>query len=184
MLVLVLTVVLALRLRDPAPQIAPPATEPPPALTPQATPSPVGLFVHVAGAVRQPGLYTLPPGSRVADAVQAAGGPLPRAAVDAMNLAEQIVDGSKIEVPRRGEAATIVAGELPSSSATPASSVIDLNSADVTQLETIPGIGPVRAAAIVQHRDENGPFASVDALLDVSGIGPATLESMRAYVTV
>lgn len=183
LLVLVLTVVLALRLRDPAPQIAPPATEPPPALTPQATPSPVGLFVHVAGAVRQPGLYTLPPGSRVADAVEAAGGPLPRAEIDAVNLAEQIVDGSKIEVPRRGDAVTAVAGELPSAS-TPAPSVIDLNSADVTQLETIPGIGPVRAAAIVQHRDENGPFASVDALLDVSGIGPATLESMRAYVTV
>jgi competence protein ComEA len=188
--------ILLLRFRTPPPRIAPPATAPAPApsapastAAPTGDPTPGELFVHVAGAVREPGLYRLPNGSRVADAIEVAGGPTARGDVDALNLAELVVDGAKIEVPQRGGAnAAAPAAPTPAAStpagSTPAPSVIDINTADATALETIPGIGPVLAAAIVQHRDENGPFPSVDALLDVSGIGPATLESVRPYVRV
>ena len=185
--------VLVLRFRTPPPLIAPPSTEaiPTGSASPTATPTetPTGeLFVHVAGAVRRPGLYTLQEGSRVADAIEAAGGAVTKADLDAINLAELLVDGAKIDVPERGaDAAAAQPAATPSTgsaAATPAPAIIDLNTADATMLETIPGIGPVLATAIVQHRDENGPFPSVDALIDVSGIGPATLESVRPYVTV
>jgi competence protein ComEA len=191
----ILAGILLLRLRTPTPQIAPPATTPLPATTYGVEPAPTSstpagdVFVHVAGAVRRPGLYALSEGSRVADAIEAAGGATGKADLDAVNLAEPLADGAKIDVPRRnssGEAPTAaptVTSSAPTSSASPAPATIDINTADAAALETIPGIGPVLAAAIVQHRDENGPFPSVDALLDVSGIGPATLESMRAYVT-
>jgi competence protein ComEA len=142
------------------------------------------MFVHVAGAVRAPGLYTLPEGSRVADAIEAARGATTSADLGAINLAELVVDGAKIDVPRRGETPEAAATVAPTTGSSDAPQTIDLNSADAAALETIPGIGPVRAAAIVQHRDDNGPFATVDALLEVSGIGPATLESVRPYVTV
>ena len=185
--------VLIFRFRTPPPRIAPPATE---TVTTSETPAPTEtptptltdeLFVHVAGAVHKPGLYKLPQGSRVADAVELAGGALAKADLDAINLAELLVDGAKIDVPQRGAEAPT---QTPPTSldgtpaATPAPAIIDINTADTTMLETIPGIGPVLATAIVQHRDDNGPFPSVDALLDVSGIGPATLESVRPYVTV
>jgi competence protein ComEA len=177
--------VVFLRFRTPPPQIAPPATLP--AASPTVGSSPIGrpVFVHVAGAVRSPGLYELPDGSRVADAIEAAGGATVGADVSAVNLAELVMDGVKIEVPKRGEVVAAAASPSPGAlSATGTSAAVNLNTADVPTLETIPGIGPVLAAAIVAHRDENGPFPSVDALLDVSGIGPATLESMRSYVTV
>lgn len=136
------------------------------------------VHVHVAGAVQSPGLYRLPTGARVADAIEAAGGPRGRADLDAVNLAEELRDGLKIEVPVRG-AAVAVTG---SPSMSPAA--VNLNVADQAALETIPGIGPVTATAILQHRSEIGSFASVEQLLDVTGIGPATLESLRPYVTV
>lgn len=136
------------------------------------------VHVHVAGAVQSPGLYRLPAGARVADAIEAAGGPRGRADLDAVNLAEELRDGVKIEVPVRGGAVAVTG----SPSASPA--VVNLNVADQAALETIPGIGPVTATAILQHRSEIGSFASVEQLLDVTGIGPATLESLRPYVSV
>ena len=136
------------------------------------------LFVHVAGAVVDPGLYRFPSGSRVADAIEAAGGPGRRADLDAVNLAEVLRDGLKIDVPIRG---TTVAA---SSTSTPWASVVNLNTADQPALETIPGVGPVTATAILQHRTEIGGFEAVEQLLDVTGIGPATLEALRPYVTV
>jgi competence protein ComEA len=187
LIAIVLGGVLFLRLRTPPPQIAPPAVAPPPTSSPGVTTTPAAeeLFVHVAGAVRRAGLYRLPQGSRVSDAIDAAGGASRRADVDAVNLAELLVDGVKIDVPVRGGSdAGGATAPVPTSSSTPAPSVIDINSADASMLETIPGIGPVLAGAIVSHRDDNGPFPSVDALLDVSGIGPATLESVRPYVRV
>lgn len=136
------------------------------------------LFVHVAGAVVDPGLYTFPSGSRVADAIEAAGGPARRADLDAVNLAEVLRDGLKIDVPIRGTTVPVT------STSTPASSIINLNTADQPALETIPGVGPVTATAILQHRTEIGSFDAVEQLLDVTGIGPATLEALRPYVTV
>jgi competence protein ComEA len=139
-------------------------------------------MVHVAGAVKRPGLYPLPAGSRFADAVAAAGGPTARGDLDLMNLAQLLVDGTKVEVPPRSATSGGVPAAVPSSSAAPAA--ISLNAADQAALETIPGIGPVTAAAILQHRDEIGGFTSLEQLLDVSGIGPATYESMRDFVAL
>jgi competence protein ComEA len=142
------------------------------------------VVVHVAGAVRKPGLYEFPHGARIADAIETAGGASTRADLDALNLAELLVDGSQIVVPRTesgmpGSATTVGA---PGSSASP--TVVSLNGADTAMLETIPGIGPVTAQAIVDHRSQIGGFGSVDELLDVDGIGPATLESIRPYLSL
>jgi competence protein ComEA len=162
-------------MRTPAPVIAPPSTAP---AVSSATPAAPQVFVHVAGAVAKPGLYRFPDGLRIADAIEAAGGPLPRADLDAINLADLLSDGLKVDVPVRGRVATA----LPSASATPG--LVDLNTADQAALETIPGVGPVTAMAILQRRSEIGAFETVEQLMDVSGIGPATLEALRPYVTV
>jgi competence protein ComEA len=159
-----------------APVIAPPAVS----VAPTGSPSATAVIVHVAGRVASPGVYELPVGSRVADAIEAAGGPLRDAAVDALNLAEVLVDGARIEVPGRG-ASPVDAVPAPASSGAP---VVGLNAADQAQLESIPGIGPVTASAILAHRAEIGGFTSLEQLLEVSGIGPATFESIRPYVTL
>jgi competence protein ComEA len=174
--------------RSSPPVIAPPAEAP---ATPvpgavEATPSAEAastIFVHVAGAVRRPGLYELAPGARVADAIEAANGPLRAADVDSLNLAEILADGVQVYVARRGQAPPAAATPAPIGS-TPASSVVNLNTADQAALETIPGIGPVKAGAILQYREEIGSFQSVEQLLDVTGIGPATLEAITPYVSV
>ena len=171
-------------------RVAPPATAPAASAAPpqaQATvAAPAGVvLVHVAGAVRRPGLYELDAGARVADAVRAAGGPLRRADLDALNLAESLVDGAKIEVSARGQTAagSSALTAAPTATPSPGVAVIDLNTADAQQLETIPGVGPVTAAAILEYRSQIGSFTSVDQLLEVPGIGPVTLENMRPYVT-
>lgn len=161
------------RLTAPDPVIAAPASSGAQAVSPAAE-----LFVHVAGAVAEPGLYRFPEGLRVADAIEAAGGPLRRADLDAINLADELRDGLKIDVPVRGQMPAVPVA------ASPSAATIDLNTADQAALETVPGIGPVTATAILQHRIEIGTFESVEQLLDVSGIGPATLEALRPYVTV
>ncbi len=170
---------LALWARSAPAQIAPPATLTAPSIASSPSAA-VGVLIHVAGAVHDPGVYQLPAGARVADAVEAAGGPLRSANVDALNLAELLADGMKIEVPRRGQEAPPLSSSAPS----PVQTVVDLNTADQIALETIPGIGPVTALAILQHRQEIGGFTSIDELLDVDGIGPATLESIRPYVSL
>ena len=164
------------RAQQPQPAIAAPATES--GTDTAASPTASVLFVHVAGAVAKPGLYRFPDGLRVADAIKAAGGPLRRADLDAVNLADLLTDGLKVEIPVRGSAPQ----PHPVSSSTPGP--IDLNTADQVALETVPGVGPVTAAAILQHRTEIGQYEGVEQLLDVSGIGPATLEALRPYVTV
>lgn len=169
--------------RGAPPRIAPPVvgatlTEPAPSRS-------AGLLVHVAGAVRRPGVYSLAIDARVADAIEEAGGPLRRADLDALNLAAPVVDGAQILVPVRGRNAD--PGIVQPDAAMPGSSqdaVVSINTADQVMLETIPGIGPVTAAAILEHRISIGSFDSIDQLLDVTGIGPATLESMRPYVTL
>lgn len=181
---------LAIGGRESSAQIAPPA-QPAPQVAPTITVGPAAgvIYVHVAGAVRQPGLYEFPAGARVADAIESAGGPAAKADLDALNLAELLVDGTKVDVVRRGELAPAAGAGVASgvsASASPSSSpaAIPLNSADQVALETIPGIGPVTAGAILKHRDEIGGFQSLEQLLDVDGIGPATFESIRSYVTL
>lgn len=147
-----------------------------------STTSPAWVVVHVAGAVAQPGVYQLEAGSRVADAVRAAGEALPDAVLDAVNLAAVVTDGQQVYVPRAGEAVGPAAGS--GAGSTPSAAPLDLNAATVEQLDTLPGIGPVTAAAIVRHREEAGPFTSVDQLLDVPGIGPSRLASLIDLVRV
>ena len=174
-----------------APEVAAPAAvvSPGPVVSPGAATPPASgatILVHVAGAVRRPGLYEMPAGSRIADGIDLARGPKPTADLNALNLAEPLADGQKIDVPRRGEDVEVAAPTSPpATGASPLPGpVIDLNTADQVALETIPGIGPVTAQAIIAYRTEVGSFESIDQLLEVSGIGPATLESMRPYVTV
>jgi competence protein ComEA len=140
------------------------------------------LVVHVAGAVREPGVYRLPTGSRVADAVERAGGSTGAAAVDAINLAARLADGQQIVMPARAKSAVGVAsgsGVGASAAATP-EGPISLGTATVEQLDTIEGIGPVTAQEIVEFRDQQGGLSSIDDLDEISGIGPATMESLRA----
>jgi competence protein ComEA len=147
-----------------------------------ASPSPVLVLVDVAGWVRHPGVYEFSTGARVIDAIEAAGGARPRAMLEALNLAAPLADGTQILVPREGEA-----GAVPPVSAGPGSvggTLVNLNTASASELETLPGIGEVIAQRVVDHRTANGPFTSVDQLLDVSGIGDAILESIRELVTV
>ncbi len=131
--------------------------------------------VDVTGAVRRPGVYRMPAGSRVNDAVARAGGAAPGAELEAINLAARLADGQQVVVPKRAPGAAAVAG-----AAETEEGPISLGSATVGQLEGIEGIGPVTAADIVEFRDEHGGLSSVDQLDQVPGIGPATMESLRA----
>ena len=140
------------------------------------------LVVHVAGAVREPGVYRLPEGSRVTDALERAGGATAAAMPDGVNLAATVADGQQIVIPARvaaasGAAATIEGG-APVSGAT--AGPISLGTATAEQLDTIEGIGPVTAQAILDFRGEHGGLSSVDELDQISGIGPATMEALRA----
>jgi competence protein ComEA len=145
-------------------------------------PSPAGIgevVVDVDGAVRRPGVVTLPDGSRVVDAIKAAGGQSSRADTGSLNLAQVLMDGEQVIVPRRGSP-----GQAASPGVSVAPGLVNLNTATATELETLPGIGPVLAAAIVDWRTQNGGFTSVDQLEQVSGIGPATFAELASLVRV
>lgn len=128
------------------------------------------VVVHVAGAVEDPGVYRMPAGSRVADAVERAGGGSSGAQPDAINLAARLGDGQQVVVPERvpGDPAAVAAEEGP----------ISLGSADQADLEEIDGIGPVTAADIIAFRDERGGVASIEELDEIPGIGPTTIDSL------
>jgi competence protein ComEA len=158
------------------------------------------VVVSVVGLVRTPGLVTLAPGARIADALQAAGGAVDGADTIGLNMARPLGDGEQIVVglaPISGQptalGSSVASGSAPIPGApAPASGsvkpkggeVLDLNTATVAQLDALPGVGPVTAAAIVAWRQANGKFTSVDQLADVDGIGPARLEKLRALVRV
>ncbi len=162
---------------------------------------PAQVVVHVAGAVAVPGVVVLRPGARVADAIDAAGGAAADADTDQLNLARPLSDGEQVRVPRAGEDASAWA-QQPAGSGTaqaaggqgggdPAGAqggqdggLINLNTADAAALEELPGIGPALAERIVSHRGSHGPFATVEDLLDVPGIGQAKLEALRERATV
>ncbi|MCF4121570.1 ComEA family DNA-binding protein [Antribacter sp. KLBMP9083] len=145
------------------------------------------VVVHVVGQVNRPGLVTLPEGARIADAVEAAGGPTATADLSGVNLAREVADGEQLRVPAAGE---VVAAPDSGGSGAPAAGgaagdgIVDLNTADAALLDTLPGVGPVIAERIVTWRDENGPFTSVDELGEVDGIGPALLDKVRDSVRV
>ena len=138
------------------------------------------VVVHVVGAVTAPGIVRLPVGSRVVDALAAAGGATADADLAALNLARVLVDGEQVVVPRPGDPVAAAGG---ASAAPVAPGLVGLNSADAAALDALPGIGPVLAQRIVERRDERR-FASVDELGDVPGIGPTLLERLRPLVRV
>lgn len=149
--------------------------------------APETLLVHVAGAVVVPGVHELPPGARVIDAIDAAGGLAPDADGARINLAAPVADGERIYVPIVGEeppTAVVGAGGGGGGGAVGGVGPVDLNTADEAELDSLPGVGPATAAAIVEHRERIGGFTSVDQLLDVRGIGEAKLEQLRSLVTV
>lgn len=132
------------------------------------------LVVDVTGAVRRPGVYRLPAGSRVEDAVARAGGAEGHAVLEAINRAAKLADGQQVVVPSSRPGASVAAAGAASEDGP-----ISLGTATVEQLETIDGIGPVTAEDIVEFRDEHGGLASIEQLDQVSGIGPATMEALR-----
>jgi competence protein ComEA len=172
----------------PVPASATPSTGSAAPTTPSAPASvaaPPGgtIVVDVAGKVRRPGIATLPQGSRVVDALEAAGGMRPGARLHGLNLARVLTDGEQVVVgvsAPPGVAASAAAAPTPGS-ATP---MVDINTATEAQLEELPGVGPVTAQAILDYRTENGAFTAVDQLLEVSGIGDATLADLAPYVTL
>lgn len=132
------------------------------------------IRVHVAGLVRSPGVVRVPEGSIVADAVEAAGGLLPEASTESLNLAAKIADGDQI----------FVAGPGTEGATTPEDGLVAVNRATASELESLPGVGPVLAERIVGYREENGPFREIEDLLDVPGIGESKLSSLRDLVRI
>ena len=152
-----------------------------------STAPPATVVVQAAGAVVRPGVYRLDGGARVADLVTEAGGPTAEAHLDAVALASKLVDGQRVYVPRVGEVVPVAVSSDPAVVAPPdpsPASPLDLNTATAEQLDQLPSVGPATAAAIVAHRDRNGPFRSVEALLEVRGIGPVRLDELRPLVRV
>ncbi|MFN2556222.1 MAG: helix-hairpin-helix domain-containing protein [Nitriliruptorales bacterium] len=166
------------------PQSAPP----PPLPMPQESPSAeVEIAVHVAGAVKRPGLVRLPRGARVADALEAAGGTTPEAVLDALNLARQLSDGDQVVVPVAGAAPPAIPAAGAATTGTGArrpDGRLDLNRASADELEELPGIGEVLAARIVEWRQEHGPFTSVGQLREVPGIGERIFQNLADLLSV
>ncbi|WP_348787768.1 helix-hairpin-helix domain-containing protein [Leifsonia sp. NPDC080035] len=158
---------------------------PTPSAAASASPGAVTLFVHVAGAVRTPGLVELRPGARVVDAVTAAGGFAEDADHDGVNLARPVQDGEQLRVPRVGEAVTAAPGDGSSPAGSPpARGLVDLNAATQEQLEDLPRIGPALAQRILEWREANGRFAAVEDLMQVSGIGQKVFDGLKDRVRV
>lgn len=156
---------------------APLIIEPPPEQTEPEDALPQTIMVHVAGAVASPGVYQLPEGARVHEALEAAGGALPDGDPHALNLAEPLYDGRRITVPLAGAAEFSGGTEIDSQK-------VNINTATAAELESLPGIGPAKAAAIIRYRENNGPFRNAEDLAQVSGIGAATVEALRDHITL
>ena len=129
------------------------------------------LIVHVAGAVKSPGVYTLPVGSRIQDAIDAAGGPLPEADIHRLNLADILADGKKVHVPAKDNNKSEEDG------------LVNINTADANELATLPNIGPARAQKIIEYRELHGPFSSIEEITKVNTIGPKIFESIKDLIT-
>lgn len=184
------------RAAQPAPiEIIPPqptATVPATIAAPPA-PSAGPVHVYVSGAVAAPAVYVLPPGSLIDDAVRAAGGFAAEADPAAVNLAQTVSDGMQIHVPVKGERPTPPPVSQPATNATTPSSrmggvtvggLININTASQSDLEMLPGIGPSTAANIIAYREANGPFAAIEAIMDVPGIGEGKFEAIRDLIVV
>ncbi|MFI6498431.1 helix-hairpin-helix domain-containing protein [Nonomuraea typhae] len=156
---------------------APAPLPPPPPTTAPATPRPTAsVTIHVTGKVRTPGVYTLPTGSRVTDALTAAGGVKKGAGLSPLNLARRLIDGEQIAVGTGASA--------PPVPVLPEDPAVDLNTATPTELESLPGVGEVLATRIAEYRDTHGGFTSIEQLKEVTGIGPSTYDDLKTRVRV
>lgn len=151
-----------------------------PLASPEATLTPSPLRVYVSGAVQQPDVVLVPPGSIVKDALLAAGGAAADADLDRINLALAVVEGQHIYVPRMGEVDLPV---QPLSQRLSSGLKVNINTADATALESLPGIGPTLAQRILDYRQAQGPFARIEDIQEVSGIGPATFAKIQDLIT-
>ncbi len=161
--------------------------EPTPTPLPTPTPEPISIFIN--GEVAEPGIYQLPYDSRVQELIQLAGGFTAEAFVDVVNLAQPLTDGMHVHVPAEGneQVAIPLVSTPPSTTKSDgqmADGLINLNTATQSQLETLPGVGPSTAEKILVYREDNGPFQSIEAVMDVSGIGPAKFEKMAEFITI
>ena len=164
-------------LAQPPANVAPDVTAPPP--------EPTTIIVHIVGAVHSPGVYEVPYGSRVNDVLRLAGGHTDEADLSLINLAAFVQDAMQIRIPAIGdEPQEVVTGGQPGQPGTTEDGRININLASLTELQTLPGIGPVISQNIVNFREANGGFNSIEELLDVSGIGEVTFERLRDNVTV
>ena len=140
------------------------------------------IIIYVTGAVDKPGVYILDEGSRVFQAIEKAGGHTEEADLESINLAEPLYDGQPVYVPRKNDAGS------PQAEGSPLSTVqnvrININRANKSQLESLPGVGAVKAQSILAYREKNGPFQSIDDIVKVSGIGDKTLEGLRDLITI
>jgi len=159
----------------------------------QPPPTQAPIAVHVIGAVPRPGLYEFAEGARIQDAIDAAGGLLASANIDAVNLAAQLTDGQQLDIPfRDGEKppADSTALDLPNGQTTPTpgsesnGELININTASLDELDSLPGIGPTIAQRIIDYRTQNGPFTKIEQIMDVSGIGPSTFDEIKNLITI
>lgn len=163
--------------------ISPP--EPTAAPVPTATPS--AVQVYVSGQVAAPAVYELPPGSRVEDAVTAAGGFTAQAQPAGVNLAQSLFDGMQIYVPAEGEVPNLIVPVATAPAGTTNNSnggLVNINTAGLEELDTLPGIGPSTAQNIIDYRESNGPFATLEAIMDVPGIGEAKFNQIKDLITL
>ncbi|MBU0705187.1 MAG: helix-hairpin-helix domain-containing protein [Chloroflexi bacterium] len=156
-----------------------------PSVTPPPTPTPAPIRVHVTGAVCVPAVYKLSPGSIVQDAVEAAGGPATDADLNHINLALELRDQQQVYVPRQGEAdpPPLVSGGEPGGEESTVT-LVNINTAMATELETLPRIGPTTAQRIIEYREASGPFGTIEDIQNVPGIGPATFDGLEDLITV
>lgn len=155
------------------------------AVTLRPVPTEKPIVVQVTGAVPRPGVYALAQGSRVQDAISAAGGFLAEANKDGINLARALDDGEQLDIPyTEGNSPVIL--DAPTAVATSPSSaeLININTASASELDSLPGIGPTTAQKIIAYREQNGPFVSKEDIVNVSGIGPGTYERIKDLITV
>ncbi|NJN79515.1 MAG: ComEA family DNA-binding protein [Anaerolineales bacterium] len=162
----------------------------------QPAPTKAPIAVHVIGAVPRPGLYEFVEGARVQDAIDAAGGLLSSASIESINLAALLEDGQQLIIPYKSgqepvETFTEDELELPNDNEEPTSEdentdtdLVNINTATLEELDSLPGIGPTIAQRIIDYRDENGPFNTIEDILNVSGIGPSTFEEIQDLITV
>jgi competence protein ComEA len=162
----------------------------------QLLPSPTQpeITIQIIGGVVHPGVYSFAQGSRVQDAVNAAGGLLSTADTSSVNLAAKLEDGQQIKIPLEGGAAASSASSSNNSSnapflvlttpTVPAGHLININTATAAQLDTLPGIGPTTAQKIIDYRTQNGPFQKIEDIMNVPGIGPVTFDNIKSLITV